>query len=92
MLYYLMGKSAGEGIGGSGGCLMYGIDSSGSGLLGLDHKVIPQPHAAEVTGLLDDLQRLGPEDPVLVGFEECAYAAPAQAKSHISLIHLCYLL
>lgn len=71
---------------------MYGIDSSGSGLLGLNHKVIAQMHTAEVAGLLDDLQRLGPKDPVVVGFEECAHAAPAQAKSHVSLIHLCFLL
>ena len=62
------------------------------GATGLDHKVIAQTHTAEIAGFLDDLQGLGSEDPVLVGFEECAYAAPAQAKSHISLIHLCFLL
>ena len=61
-------------------------------LLGLDHKVIAQTNTAEIAGFLDDLQRLGPKDPVVVGFEECAHAAPAQAKSRISLIHLCFLL
>ena len=85
--------SVGEGSGDSLSAGAINIDCMGnSSFLGLNHKVIAQTHTAEVAGLLDDLQRLGPEDPVVVGFEECAYAAPAQAKSHISLIHLCFLL
>lgn len=42
---------------------------------------------ADIAGLLDHLQGIIPEDAVLVRLEECAYAALAQAKSHVSLIH-----
>jgi hypothetical protein len=63
-----------------------------TGLLGFDHKVITTAHMANVAGLLDDLQGLIPENAIAIGCEECTNAALAQAKSHISLIHLCFLL
>lgn len=68
---------------------MYGEES---GSARLDHEVITQPHMTDIAGLLDDFQRIIPEDPVVVGFEKCAHTALAQAKSHISLIHVCFLL
>ena len=43
---------------------------------------------ADITGFLDNLQRFVPEDSIAIGCEECANAALAQAKSHISLIHI----
>ena len=63
-----------------------------AGLLRLDHKVIPTAHMANVAGLFDDFQGIIPENAIAIGCEESTNAALAQAKSHISLIHLCFLL
>lgn len=62
------------------------------GALTLDHKIITSADMTKVTGFFDDLQGICPENPVTVCCVECADTAPAQAKLHVSLIHLFILL
>lgn len=64
-----------------------GACDTGCRMSRLNYKVKAQPHLTNITGFLDYLQGIGPEDPVTIGFEERTNTALAKAKSHISLIH-----
>ena len=64
-----------------------GACDTGGGSSRLNYKVKAPPYMANITGFLDNFQRVGSEDPVTIGFEERTYTALAKAKSHVSLIH-----